>query len=120
MINRLSVPLRNTLSGPSLHIELQIAVNAIYPLVIKAMTIKLDTVKTLPKVPACSTIDDLLKRINNRLIPLKPVLLWPIKRRPRQTYDPAGLAFDSGWSIFYFSSALYFAAGVIIFGRGHL
>ena len=90
MIKGLSGPLRDTLSGPSLHIELQIAVNAMNPLVIKPMTIKPDTVKTLPKAPARLSVDDLLKCINNRLIPLQSVLLWPIKRRPRQAYNPAG------------------------------
>ena len=60
------------------------------PLVIKPMTIKPDTVKTLPKAPPWSSIDDLQKRINNRLIPFQPVLLWPIKRRLRKAYNPAG------------------------------
>jgi hypothetical protein len=60
------------------------------PLVIKAVAIKPDPIKTLPKSPAWPSVDDLLKRINNQPIPLQSVLLWPIKRRPRQAYDPAG------------------------------
>ena len=90
MIKWLSGPVRNTLFALSLHIELQIAVNAMNRLVIKSMAIKPDLVITLLKSPAWPLLDNLLKDINYCLIPLQTVLLWPIKRRPRQAHNSAG------------------------------
>lgn len=75
MIKGLSGPLRNTHFGSSLHIELEIAENAMNPLVIKFMTIKSDPVITLPKSPAWPLLDNLLKDINNRLSPFQTILL---------------------------------------------
>jgi len=42
------------------------------------MVIETDPIKALPKAPSGTLLDDVVQRLDNRFVTLKPVLPWPI------------------------------------------